>query len=81
VQHKSSKTIEMYTTRNNEDIGKIKSPLDRLFGNRGKHVRRMGGSEIMDRVGSSRGMYMRSTSDILPKWKDIRSITTYRSYT
>ena len=23
---------------------------------------------------SSRGMYVRSTSDILPKWKDIRSI-------
>jgi len=23
---------------------------------------------------SSRGMYIRSTSDILPKWKDMRSI-------
>jgi hypothetical protein len=23
---------------------------------------------------SSRGMYVRSTSDILPKWKDIRNI-------
>jgi len=29
--HKSSKTTEIYTHVSNKDIGKIKSPLDRLF--------------------------------------------------
>jgi site-specific recombinase XerD len=29
--HKSSKTTEIYTRVSNKDIGKIKSPLDRLF--------------------------------------------------
>ena len=29
--HKSSKTTERYTHVSNKDIGKIKSPLDRLF--------------------------------------------------
>ena len=33
----------------------------------------VGGSEIMEIKGSSRGMYIRITSDILPKWKDIRN--------
>jgi len=30
--HKSSKTTEIYTHVGNKDIGKIKSPLDSLFG-------------------------------------------------
>lgn len=32
--HKSSKTTEIYTHMSNKDIGKIKSPLDRLFENK-----------------------------------------------
>jgi len=30
--HKSSKTTEIYTHMSNKDIGRIKSPLDSLFG-------------------------------------------------
>ncbi len=30
MRHKSSKTTEIYTTGNNEDISKIKSPVDSL---------------------------------------------------
>ena len=31
------------------------------------------GERFGEKKCSSRGMYMRSTSDILPKWKDIRN--------
>ncbi len=33
----------------------------------------MMGRKIEEREESSRGMYIRSSSDILPKWKDIRN--------
>lgn len=33
----------------------------------------MGGRKIEEIGGSDRGMYIRSTSDIPPKWKDIRN--------
>jgi len=32
------------------------------------------GRRIKEIEGSSKGMYIRSTSDILPKWKDMRNI-------
>jgi hypothetical protein len=65
----------IYSHVSNKDLGQIKSPLDRLFGNKkgGGWSKRM----ILERFGeikfSSGGMYIRSTSDILPKWKDIRN--------
>ena len=34
----------------------------------------MKGRKIKEKEGSSRGMYIRSTSDIPPNWKDMRSI-------
>ncbi len=34
----------------------------------------MRGRKIKEIGGSYRGMYIRSASDILPKWRDIRSI-------
>jgi len=36
----------------------------------------MKGRKIKEKGGSSRGMYIRSTSDILPKGKDIRNSYT-----
>jgi len=37
--HKSSKTTEIYTHESNKNIGKIKSPLDNLFGKNGGGVK------------------------------------------
>ena len=69
--HKSSKTTEIYTHVSNKNIGKIKSPLDNLFGKKWRRCKRMKERKIEEIEGSSRGMYIRNTADITPKWKDI----------
>lgn len=38
-----------------------------------EEYRRMKGWVIQEKGGSYRGIYIRSTSDITPKWKDMRN--------
>ena len=57
-----------------KNIGKMKSPLDNLFGKKWRRSKRMRRRKINKIGDSSIGLHIRNTAGIMPNWCYIRSI-------